>query len=401
MKRLIEEFSQLRYMNWFLNIIILLLLVCSVAFVFSACNIADEQSARPMYKKQIVWAVLGVFCYLFFAAYDYRNVRKHSWWLYGLSLVLLVLVLIIGKKVYGARRWLEMGAGFAIQPSELAKLAVIFVLSRRLSRPGVSLGDLNSIGYVVGIIALPMVLIMAQPDLGSAMIMVPIAFLMMFAAGLPMRYVMYLVLAGAVAGSTLVGALFVPQKLGASKETQAKICKIVGVSEYHRDRIMVFINADVDPLGAGWNKIQSEIAVGSGGIWGKGYTKGTQNILGYLPKSVAHTDFIYAVIAEEKGFAGAFGVILLFGALIITGLSTAVMARDKFGRMLCIGITSMLFMHVSVNIAMTIGLFPITGIPLPLLSYGGTFMLVMMCLLGILQSVYIRSKHASFSDFTS
>lgn len=171
---------------------------------------------------------------------------------------------------------------------------------------------------------------------------------------------------------------------------QERIASLTGLSDYQRGRIEVFVHPSADPLGAGWNKRQSEIAVGSGGLRGKGYLQGTQNILGFLPRSVAPTDFIYSVVAEEKGFLGSALVLSLFSAILLIGMTTALQTLDPMGRLLCVGISTLLFFHVFINIAMTVGLMPITGLPLPLLSYGGSFMVVMMSALGIIQSVYIR-----------
>jgi rod shape determining protein RodA len=226
------------------------------------------------------------------------------------------------------------------------------------------------------------------------MILAPVAFLMLLAGGVPLRILGLMILTGMVAAGVLLGAMFLPQRLGASPATQAKVMRAIGVSEYQRNRLRVYLAADTDPLGAGWNKMQSEIAIGSGGVWGKGYLKGTQNILGYLPRTVAPTDFIYSVIAEETGFAGSLLVLVLFGAVFLCGLMGAMISRDKMGRLLCVGVVALLFSHVAINIAMTVGILPITGLPLPLLSYGGSFMVVTMSALGIVQSVYIRARHA-------
>jgi rod shape determining protein RodA len=162
------------------------------------------------------------------------------------------------------------------------------------------------------------------------------------------------------------------------------------LDDYQKERILVFFNPGRDPLGAGWNKIQSEIAVGSGGLTGKGYLKGTQNVLGYLPRTVAPTDFIYSVIAEEMGFLGSSLILALYAAILVAGVRVAWRAPDTFGRLLTMGVVTMLFSHVFVNVAMTIGLMPITGLPLPLISYGGSFMLSTMLALGMVQSVNIR-----------
>ena len=245
---------------------------------------------------------------------------------------------------------------------------------------------------------MPALLILKEPDLGTAMIFLPVAFVMMFAAGVPMRHL--LILAGLVVAiaAILLGLLFLPQKMGASEETAEGILRTVGLKGYHRDRIVGFIKPGKDPLGTGWNKMQSQIAIGSGGPWGKGFLKGTQNILGFLPRSVAPTDFIYSVIAEEMGFFGSVLVLLLFGLLLFCGMQTALAAQDKLGHLLCTGVVVMIFCHVFINIAMTAGLLPITGLPLPLLRYGGSFMIVTMSALGIVQSVYIRSRRVDLFE---
>jgi len=232
---------------------------------------------------------------------------------------------------------------------------------------------------------------MKQPDLGTALVFVPTAFIMMFVAGVPFRYLGSLAALGVTLVALLLAALFLPARFDASPETQARIQELTGLSDYQRGRIEVFFHPDKDPLGAGWNKRQSEIAVGSGGLWGKGYLHGTQNILGFLPRSVAPTDFIYSVIAEEEGFFGSLMVLALFGVVLMFGMLTALRTRDAMGRLLCVGVVSLFFCHVFINIAMTVGLMPITGLPLPLLSYGGSFMVIMMSALGIIQSVHIRS----------
>ena len=388
-------FGFMRQTNWFITIAIGLLMVIGVFFIYSACYSSDEPAIRFLYMKQITWIAVGLLCYSFFAVYDYRKIGRLSWWVYGGVLFLLVLVLIIGTKVYGARRWLDFGVRF--QPSELAKIVTLIVLSRVLSRPGVRLSELRTILLILPIVVVPFILVLAEPDLGTAMILVPVTFIMMFVAGMPLRYLFSFIGVGAAAVLLILSAMFLPALLHMSPDSQERIMHYSGLRAHQRDRIMTFFFPDKDPLGAGWNKTQSEIAVGSGGKWGKGFRQGTQNILGFLPKSVAHTDFIYSVIAEEKGFFGSFSILFLFGTIITAGMQAAVMARDRLGRLLAVAMTSMLFCHVFINIAMTVGLMPITGVPLPLLSYGGTFMVVTMSALGIVQSVYIRGRHASSS----
>lgn len=353
---------------------------------------------RFLYKKQIVWAIVGMICFAICALLDYQEWGKVAWLAYASGIFLLIVVLLVGRRAYGAKRWLDL-FGIGVQPSEIAKVATILALARTLSRPAIDFESFKSIGMLLGIVALPFLLIVVEPDYGTALIFLPTLFVMMLVGGVPMRIMMSFVLLGAVAVGILLSVLFLPEKLGASEATQKKIMHFVGLSEYHRDRINVFIKADVDPLGAGWNKMQSEMAVGSGGLRGKGFRNGTQNILGFLPPSVAPTDFIYSVIAEEKGFFGSVVVLLLFGVVITLGMLVGLRARDKFGRLLCVGIVTMIFCHVFINIAMTVGLMPIIGVPLPLLSYGGSFMIVTMSVLGITQSVRIRSQ-STVEDFS-
>ena len=384
----------LRQSDWLMHVTVGLLLVLGVLFVYSSCYISDEVPVRSLYKRQILWAVIGLGCYIGFALIDYRSLRKYAWWGYAIGMILLVLVVFVGKERYGARRWLMLfGAnGIGVQPSEFAKIAILLLLSRKLSRPGENLVSWKPVLTVLGLVGLPIMLIMLQPDLGTSLVLLPMAFAMMFAAGVPWKTMLILASIGVTCIGIVLGAVFIPETLGADKDAQAKVLRMVGLKPYHKKRIDVFFRADQDPLGAGWNKRQSEIAVGSGGMWGKGFLKGTQNILGFLPRSVAPTDFIYSVIAEELGFFGSAMTISLFAIVVGCGMRVAFVARDKLGRLLCVGIVSLLFCHVFVNIAMTVGIMPITGLPLPLLSYGGSFMLIMMAALGMVQSVYIRSR---------
>jgi len=227
-----------------------------------------------------------------------------------------------------------------------------------------------TIGGVLGIGVVPLLLIFAQPDLGSAVILTLVALVMLFVAGVRVKHLLLLALAGLLALPVVW----------------------LRMREYQKARLTVFLDPDRDPLGAGWNLNQSLIAVGSGGLTGKGYLQGTQNLLGYLPRTVAPNDFLFSVIAEEKGFAGSVCVIGLFAVVLFRGLRIAAEARDRLGMLLATGIVALLFFHVFVNIGMTIGLLPVKGLPLPLLSYGGSFVLATMTALGLLQNVWIHRK---------
>ncbi|MCC6297252.1 MAG: FtsW/RodA/SpoVE family cell cycle protein, partial [Pseudomonadales bacterium] len=282
---LAQRWRLLRNMNWLMTAAILARVTIGIMFIYSACYVRDDRPMRDLYQRQIYWAVAGFGAYLFFALTDYRHWRRWAWGGYAASLVLLVVVLIVGTKIYGARRWLMVGP-IGLQPSERAKLAVIFVLARRLSRPGENLGHLSPLLEVLTLVGLPCLLIMKEPDLGSALVLAPVTLAMMFVAGVPYRVLGLMALAGVVVGALALSMLFLPQAIGMSEAHQQTFMKAVGLSAYHRDRVMTFLDADRDPLGAGWNKRQSEIAVGSGGLSGKGYLKGTQNVLGFLPRSV-------------------------------------------------------------------------------------------------------------------
>jgi rod shape determining protein RodA len=369
----------------------LLLLTIGIAFIYSAGH-STEGTSTLLYRKQLLWTSIGIVFFIGFAMTDYHQWTRVAWWLYGIGLVLLMIVLVpqLGYKIYGARRWLQIAGVRIVQPAELMKIATILVIARLFGWPGRNVTQPRYIFIALGIIIIPMLLIMKQPDMGTAMIFLPTLLILMFISGVRLRMLAILVASALAVSAIVIGIILLPPKLGWTEAQQTKAVKLIGIAPYQRDRIAVFFDSDLDPLGAGWNKAQSQIAVGSGRLWGKGYLKGTQNILGFLPRRVAPNDFIFSIIAEEKGFAGAITVLILFMIILFSGMSAAFRARDRMGRLICVGMIAVLFSHIVINVAMTIGLFPITGTPLPLLSYGGTFMLSTMSALGIIQSVYIR-----------
>ena len=390
----INTLRPLRRLDWSLIAAMLALLGIGIAFIFSAGYGNPDSPAHPLFLKQICWASLGILFFLGFAIIDYHRWTRMAWWIYAAGLILLVLVFVphIGLKIYGARRWLQL-AGFRIlQPAELMKLAVIILLARLFGWPGRNLRRWRLVLFGLALVLTPMVLIIKQPDLGTALIFLPMLAGVMWAAGVPGARLAALAALGIVLAGGALALIIIPPKLGMDEHSHERLMRRIGISPYQRDRIAVFLDRDRDPLGAGWNKAQSQIAVGSGRLTGKGYLQGTQNLLGFLPRTVAPNDFIFSVIAEEKGFMGGAVTLALFGVLLVAGLRSAESAADKMGRLLCVGIVTMLFCHVFVNIAMTIGLLPVTGIPLPLISYGGTFMIGTMTALGIVQSVYIRGE---------
>lgn len=354
-------------MDWLFVADMLALIFVGVLFIFSASSRQDDTQVTALTQRQILWALVGFSLFLAAVAVDYRKVSRGAVVLYVASLALLVLVLLMGKKIYGATRWLSL-FGVQIQPSEFAKLGTILMIGRYLSEPARDLTHPRTLLVSLLLMAIPFLLIMEQPDLGTAMTLVPVTVAMLFVAGVPFRYLAFL---GGLGLLALVPGWFI-------------------LDGYQRERLLVFFDPGRDPLGAGWNSIQSSIAVGSGGLTGKGYMMGTQNILGFLPRTVAPTDFIFSVIAEEAGFIGSVVLLVLFAVLVGSGLRASLASRDKLGRLLAVGVVTLLFGHVFVNMAMTVGLMPITGLPLPLVSYGGSFMLCTMAGLGLVQSVYAR-----------
>ena len=360
--------TALRRMDWSFLFATVMLLLIGIAFIYSASARNTEEALSEMSSRQIVWALVGAACFVGVVVADYRRLDDSAWWVYAIGLLLLVLVFAIGKERYGAVRWISF-LGVQVQPSEVAKLGTLLLLAGYLSHPSRDVGAFSTFAGALGIMALPALLIARQPDLGTAMTFAPLTLALLWAAGTPVRYLVGLLVAGLLALPVIWFLL---------------------LHDYQRERILVFLDPSRDPLDAGWNTVQSAIAVGSGGLAGKGYLRGTQNILGFLPRTVAPTDFIFSVIAEETGFLGSLTLLLLFAVLAFGGMRAALRARDKFGRLLAVGVTVLVLFHVFVNMAMTVGLMPITGIPLPLVSYGGSFMVCTLAMLGIVQSVYVR-----------
>lgn len=375
-----------------------LLSTFGVFFIYSA-QVAND---GDQWMKQLLYLALGAVVYVGTSLLDYRLWLKYAHWVYFAALIALVLVLIPGIGTthgMGARRWIEL-PGWSFQPSEVGKIAVLFVTAsiltgNRLGTVRDSLQVLIKLALAVGI---PMLFIVAEPDLGSALAIAPMVFAMLFVSNLSLRFfagalAVFVLLIGAVALDVAKYANYMDEngldfnndKGAYERSTWARL----PLKDYQRNRVLAFWSPDkVDRTGIGWNQIQSIISVGSGGLAGKGWTEGTQARLGYLPKAVAHNDFIFSVIAEEKGFLGSIAVIGLFGVLLWNGVRIAGLARDRFGMLLVIGVTALLCVHIFVNIAMTVGLVPVKGIPLPFISYGGTFVLSCCLLQGLVQSVY-------------
>jgi rod shape determining protein RodA len=380
----------------------LALAAIGLSFIYSA----QLSTVQSDWIKQLVFMTIGAGVYIAVSLIDYRFWISVIHWFYLACIILLLAVLIpgIGQEVYGAQRWLDFGF-ISLQPSEPAKAAVLMMTATVIIRSQIgtvqqSLGVLGKLALAVG---LPMFLILLQPDLKSAIVLPPMVFSMLYVSKLSTRFFAgalgaFLLIVGIVAwDSTSYMKFMDDNKLSyVNDRGKYQATTWVPLKDYQRNRIISFIAPDkIDPMGIGWNQRQSLISVGSGGLVGKGWTQGTQAQLGYLPRSVAHNDFIFSVIAEEKGFLGSLTVLGLFGIVMFNGVRIAGLARDRFGTLLVIGVTVLFAVHVFVNIAMTIGLVPITGIPLPFISYGGSFVLSCCLLQGLVQSVYRFRK-----DFT-
>lgn len=381
--------------NWLVPVCLILLSTIGVFFIYSA-QLATNQH---QWTTQVAWMAIGACAYVATSLFDYRLWLKYAHWVYLLAITMLLLVLLpfIGTTHgMGARRWLDIPGLGAFQPSEVAKIAVLFATASLLtgSKLGTVRDSLQVLIKLALAVGIPMLLIIAEPDLGSALVIAPMVFAMLYVSNLSMRFFagalgIFALLIGIVALDVWRYAAYIESNHLNYSTSHGEYHSWLPLRDYQRNRVLAFAMPDkVDPLGIGWNSRQSLISVGSGGLFGKGWTEGTQAKLGYLPRAVAHNDFIFSVIAEERGFLGSITVIGLFGVVLFNGLRIAGMARDRFGTLIALGVTVLMTVHVFVNIAMTIGLLPVKGIPLPFISYGGTFVLSCCVLQGLVQSVY-------------
>jgi rod shape determining protein RodA len=323
-------------------------------------------SVDPFALRQVRWFALGLAAMALATAVDYRHLQNHALPLYAGLVTLLVVVLVVGRVSMGAQRWLALGP-LRLQPSEFVKIGIAVMTAHLLARePEPPPLGLRQLWLPVLAAAVPAVLILLQPDLGTALLVAAVAGSVVLFHGVR-RNVLGSFAAFAVLAAPAAWAL---------------------LKEYQRQRILTFLDPERDPLGAGYHIIQSKIAVGSGQFLGKGFLMGTQARLQFLPER--HTDFIFSVLAEEWGFFGSFGVLALYGLLVLWAIDIAAKARDSFGRLLAIGVTSILFFHVAVNVGMVTGCLPVVGVPLPLFSYGGSSVLTTYLCAGVLLNIRMR-----------
>lgn len=356
---------------------LLFLIGTGLLFIYSTGAQVGGDHAASFFFRQLRWIGAGGVLWLFCTLIDYRKIQYRilAVLFYLVTTVLLVLVLFIGVKVYGATRWLSIAPlGMRLQPSEFCKLALVMVLSAMFASPMFKVNRLPCLLLGAGTVALPFVLIVREPDLGSALILLPIYLAILFTAGLKWRYILLAGVAVCILGGAAV--------LNEAMQFRPML------KEYQRDRIRVFLNPELDRTDTGYNSYQARLAVGSGGLTGKGIGEGTQNTLGFLPQTVSNNDFIFSVIAEEVGFLGCLLLLAAYLALFYSIIRTAFLTVDPFGRYLAVGIAGIFFTHCFINIGMSIGLAPVTGLSLPFVSYGGSFMLMGLAACGLLQSVY-------------
>lgn len=370
--------------NWITFLSMVALGAIGVVFIKSAGAARQIASLQDAWKVHAATALFGLALYFVLAFIDYRKILDlFSTPSFIVSLVLLVAVLAFGDEVYGGKRWL-----WFFQPSEVAKPAVILMLANCLGREGSKTGFLQ-LCFCMGVIGIPALLILAEPDLGTTLALVPAALAILLCARVCLKVLVPVLLAGFVCAGAI---LFMVEKAESTEDQAEKerIYERIPLKPHQIKRLRTFVNPESDPFGSGWNLKQAKISIGSGSLHGKGIGKGEQKCLGYLPPSVSMNDFIFSVLAEETGFTGSATVIALFFALLLSGLWTALRSPDDRGRLVVIGVMSLLFVHIYINIAMSIGLMPITGLPLPFISAGKTFLIVLLASLGIVQSVSLH-----------
>jgi rod shape determining protein RodA len=368
-RRLIKEF------DWVTLLLALALALLGVLGMYSATR--GEGSVSPLFLDHLLRLGVGFAAMLLVMAVDYRILDRYAYLFFALCVLLLVAVEVFGRVGMGAQRWLSLG-GVRIQPSEFLKIALVLFLARYLGsmKKKAALGVRDVLPTVV-VVSAVFVLILRQPDLGTALIVAGIYVIVLFVAGVDSRIYAWLGACFAASAAVMAGLAYF------------RIFNVLNLlQDYQVRRLKVLFNPELDPLGAGYHINQSKIAIGSGGIAGKGFLQGTQSGLNFLPQQ--HTDFIFSVIAEEGGFLISLVALSLMFALLIWGLNTSRKAQDKTGSFIALGVVAVLFLHFAINIGMTTGIFPVVGLPLPLMSYGGSSVLTSFVGLGLLMNIRMR-----------
>ena len=433
----INRETTLRY-DFVLIIVVTLLIAFGCLMIYSAGFDSIEKINKGFYQKQILWFVFGFIIMVLLTMINYEQLGDYGLHIYGFLLVILLITTIFGTPIRNTRAWLNLGL-FSVQPSEFMKLAVVIVLAKYLELRERDIRNFKELLIPSLIVFIPMAIILKQPDFGTAIIFIPVLFTMLYVGGADVTHLLSIITIAAIA---LIVPMFLTYREWVGAEGSSfllnffkdvsllsivsGILLVIGIAAfimhffmprqylrriyipsivislglflsviiqnffktYQKKRILVFLNPDLDPHGSGYNIIQSKIAIGSGGFFGKGFLKGSQSQLGFLPEKTS--DFIFSVVAEEWGFIGAVVMLVLFGIIIFKGIQTALESRDKFGAMLASGITAIYFFHLLINIGMVIGIMPVTGLPLTFVSYGGSNLIMAMMGIGIILNIRMR-----------
>lgn len=357
-RRLIKNYG------WVLFILTLMFLIIGLVNLYSA----SFQTEHYVFKKQLVWVNIGLIAMILVSLVDFKTIKRYATHIYSITVILLVVTLLLGKEVAGSKSWISLGDLVSIQPSEFAKLAIILALAKFYDNdfePGpYGIRDLLKPALII---ALPVVLVMLQPDLGTAFVIILISGSIVFFMGIRLKSLLFLFI-------VLIGLSF------SSWHFLFK--------DYQKERIVTFIDSSQDPLGSGYNAIQSQIAVGSGKFTGKGFKSGSQTQLRFIPAQ--KTDFVFSVLAEEWGFIGAIITLAIYFLMILWVLDTASRCKEKFTMVICFGIAALFFWHVVINVGMVIGILPVTGVPMLLLSYGGSSTIASLLGIGIVLGIRMR-----------
>ncbi len=381
--------AKLKRVNYFSFAAMIALIALGVVAIWSAGE-ARGGVFRAKWVETLQTALFGLVVYGALAVTDYR--RFFNWFsvpAYVGSLVLLVAVLVFGDEHFGGKRWL-----WFFQPSEISKLCLLAFLAQLFGHAAAPAWLRGFRGFLLALalVGVPALLILMEPDLGTTLTLVPAVLVMLSAAGVWRRGLLALLVVGSLAAAAVLGAVHEAEKPGVTAERRERILKCVPLKPHQVRRVKTFLYPSEDRMGAGYNAHQAKIAIGSGGLMGRGLGKGETSRLKYLPPAVSMNDFIFCVYAEETGFLGAFVLIALYAVLCVSGAWTAFRAVDGRARLFALGFTTLVFAHVYINIGMSIGLMPITGLPLPFISHGRTFLVTAMAGFGLIQSISIHRE---------
>jgi len=369
----------LKKSDWWLTGAVAATLGVGLVVLSSAVLLFGPATAKSLMIKQCTAIVLGLAAGTALSLLDYAELRGMYWFLYGINIFLLLLVLLVGTEVNGSKSWIDFKY-FSVQPSEISKVLLVITLSRLLERQERLQAWLDLIPPVLHVLPI-LVLVMLQGDLGTSLVIAAVSVILVYAAGFPGQKVLAALL---VCAMGVAGLVYSHYHFGVNFPLQ----------EHHWERIHTFLYPESDPGGAGYQVMRSKVSIGSGGLTGQGYRQGALHQLGYLP--FHHTDFIFAVLVEEFGFVGGIAVIGLFGLILYRISNVAQMARDQYGALLAVGVGAIIATHVLENIGMTMGVTPVTGIPLPFMSYGPSALVSCLLAIGLVQSVAIHRDALSF-----